>query len=154
MAPFAPEGCKLFVYGISQHISNSELQEEFEKFGTVNDTYNTGKGYAFVTYDSPEEEAVEEAEATVEDVAVGEVTESGITGIEGMEETSPPEITEVTEENQEEMFGMNLTMCIVTILFSGFEYLNISSISRHYIVSGLHLEQELLFKLHYTLNGN
>ena len=44
MAPFAPEGCKLFVYGISQHISNSELQSEFEKFGTVNDTYNTGKG--------------------------------------------------------------------------------------------------------------
>ena len=44
MAPFAAEGCKLFVYGISQHISNSELQEEFEKFGTVNDTYNTGKG--------------------------------------------------------------------------------------------------------------
>ena len=44
MAPFAPEGCKLFVYGVSQHISNSELQSEFEKFGTVTDTYNTGKG--------------------------------------------------------------------------------------------------------------
>jgi len=43
------------VYGISQHISNSELQSEFEKFGTVTDTYNTGKGYAFVTYDCPEE---------------------------------------------------------------------------------------------------
>ena len=40
----AAEGCKLFVYGIGQHISNDELISEFEKFGTVNDTYNTGKG--------------------------------------------------------------------------------------------------------------
>ena len=44
MAPFAAEGCKLFVYGIGQHISNDEIMSEFEKFGTVNDTYNTGKG--------------------------------------------------------------------------------------------------------------
>ena len=44
MAPYAAEGCKLFVYGISQHISNDELIEEFGKFGSVNDTYNTGKG--------------------------------------------------------------------------------------------------------------
>ena len=44
MAPFAAEGCELFVYGIGQHISNDELISEFEKFGTVNDTYNTGKG--------------------------------------------------------------------------------------------------------------
>ena len=44
MAPYAEEGCKLFVYGINESVSNSELQSEFEKFGTVTDTYNTGKG--------------------------------------------------------------------------------------------------------------
>merc|ERR1719220_2201986 len=52
MAPYAEEGCKLFVYGINESVSNSELQSEFEKFGTVTDTYNTGKGYAFVTYNN------------------------------------------------------------------------------------------------------
>jgi len=57
MAPYAAEGCKLFVYGISQHISNDELIEEFGKFGSVNDTYNTGKGYAFVTYDNSDDAA-------------------------------------------------------------------------------------------------
>lgn len=52
MAPYAEEGCKLFVYGINESIANSELQAEFEKFGTVTDTYNTGKGYAFVTFEN------------------------------------------------------------------------------------------------------
>merc|ERR1719193_3082876 len=52
MAPYAEEGCKLFVYGINESVSNSELQSEFEKFGTVTDTYNTGKCYAFVTYNN------------------------------------------------------------------------------------------------------
>ena len=51
------EGCKLFVYGIQENISNSELQGEFGKFGNVTDTYNTGKGYAFVTFDSKESAA-------------------------------------------------------------------------------------------------
>ena len=46
---------KLFVYGIDQSSSNHEIQEEFEKFGTVTDVYNTGKGYAFVTYDRKED---------------------------------------------------------------------------------------------------
>jgi len=57
MAPYAEEGCKLFVYGVNEGTSNSELQEQFEKFGTVTDTYNTGKGYAFVTYDNKESAA-------------------------------------------------------------------------------------------------
>ena len=51
------EGCKLFVYGIQENISDSELQGEFGKFGNVTDTYNTGKGYAFVTFDSKESAA-------------------------------------------------------------------------------------------------
>ena len=55
MAPYAEEGCKLFVYGVNESTSNHELQEEFEKFGTVTDTYNTGKGYAFVTFDNKED---------------------------------------------------------------------------------------------------
>ena len=44
MAPYAEEGCKLFVYGVNESTSNEELQAEFGKFGTVTDTYNTGKG--------------------------------------------------------------------------------------------------------------
>ena len=36
-------------------MSNSELQEAFEKYGQVVDTYNTGKGYAFVTYANKED---------------------------------------------------------------------------------------------------
>ena len=50
MAPYAEEGCKLFVYGIDQNMDNGDLQAEFEKFGSVTDVYNTGKGYAFVTF--------------------------------------------------------------------------------------------------------
>ena len=57
MAPYAEEGCKLFVYGVNEGTSNSELQAEFEKFGTVTDTYNTGKGYAFVTFDNKDDAA-------------------------------------------------------------------------------------------------
>ena len=30
-------------------------QDEFEKFGLVTDVYNTGKGYAFVTFDRKED---------------------------------------------------------------------------------------------------
>ena len=40
----AEEGCKLFVYGIDQNMSNGDIQSEFEKFGAVTDVYNTGKG--------------------------------------------------------------------------------------------------------------
>lgn len=46
---------KLFVYGVDQNLSNSEIQSEFEKYGMVTDVYNTGKGYAFVTFDREED---------------------------------------------------------------------------------------------------
>ena len=49
------EGCKLFVYGVSESVSREELEQEFGKCGTVTDAYNTGKGYAFITYNSPDE---------------------------------------------------------------------------------------------------
>ena len=55
MAPYVEEGCKLFVYGVNENTSNSELSDAFSKYGTVVDTYNTGKGYAFVTFDNKED---------------------------------------------------------------------------------------------------
>ena len=77
----AEQGCKLFIYGVDQNFENSGLQvpniikdnlpnwsvsctpiiwlkavqAEFEKFGVVTDVYNTGKGYAFVTFDRKED---------------------------------------------------------------------------------------------------
>merc|ERR1712029_1321012 len=50
---------KLFIYGVDQNYQNIELQSEFEKFGAVTDVHNTGKGYAFVTFD--EKDAAENA---------------------------------------------------------------------------------------------
>merc|ERR1712203_212544 len=50
-----PEDCKLFVYGVSIRTPKEELQAEFEKFGEVLDAYNSGKGYAFITYQSKQE---------------------------------------------------------------------------------------------------
>ena len=55
MAPFAPEGCKLFVYGVSENIQRDELETEFGSCRQVTDAYNTGKGYAFITFSSPDE---------------------------------------------------------------------------------------------------
>ena len=49
------DGCKLFVYGVDQNMSNEEIKDEFEKFGMVSDVYNTGKGFAFVTFDRKED---------------------------------------------------------------------------------------------------
>ncbi len=46
---------KLFVYGVDENCDNNDIQGEFEKFGTVTDVYNTGKGYAFVTFDRDED---------------------------------------------------------------------------------------------------
>ena len=44
MAPFAEEGCKLFVYGVATQTPKEDLQTEFERFGSVTDAYNSGKG--------------------------------------------------------------------------------------------------------------
>lgn len=51
----APEGCKLFVHGITQETDNHSLQTAFEAHGTVTDAYNPGKGFAFVTFSKPAE---------------------------------------------------------------------------------------------------
>merc|ERR1711978_143671 len=45
------DGIKLFVYGISASCPRDLLEDKFGKFGRVNDVFNTGKGYAFITMD-------------------------------------------------------------------------------------------------------
>ena len=40
---------KLFVYGVSEHCSYEVIEGEFRTCGNVEDVFNTGKGYAFVT---------------------------------------------------------------------------------------------------------
>merc|ERR1719264_787964 len=36
-------------------MANGDIQSEFEKYGAVTDVYNTGKGYAFVTFSRKDE---------------------------------------------------------------------------------------------------
>ena len=40
MAPYAEEGCKLFVYGVNENISNSELSDAFSKYCKFSDGPN------------------------------------------------------------------------------------------------------------------
>jgi len=51
----APEDCKLFVHGIKTEIDDSVLLTAFEKFGMVTDFFNPGRGFAFVTFSTPDE---------------------------------------------------------------------------------------------------
>jgi len=53
--PKNAKGCKLFVHGIKKKTGNNELQAAFEKFGTVTYSLNPGKGFAFVTFSTPQE---------------------------------------------------------------------------------------------------
>jgi len=43
------EGVKLFVYGVSSSCPKDLLESEFGKCGRVNDIFNSGKGYVFIT---------------------------------------------------------------------------------------------------------
>jgi len=54
-SPNNVEACKLFVYGVGEQISAEEMEREFGVFGEVANTYNTGKGYAFITMANPEQ---------------------------------------------------------------------------------------------------
>ena len=49
------EESKLFIYGLSPSFSNADLELEFGKYGEVRSAYNTGKGYAFLTFAQKEE---------------------------------------------------------------------------------------------------
>ena len=40
---------KLFVYGVSEDCPRDIIEGEFRTCGEVDDVFNTGKGYAFVT---------------------------------------------------------------------------------------------------------
>jgi len=56
------DGIKLFVYGISASCPRDLLEDKFGKCGRVNDVFNTGKGYAFITMDDERgaEDAIDE----------------------------------------------------------------------------------------------
>merc|ERR1719433_2632113 len=56
------DGIKLFVYGISASCPRDLLADKFGKCGRVNDVFNTGKGYAFITMDDERgaEDAIDE----------------------------------------------------------------------------------------------
>lgn len=43
------------MYGVATQTPKEDLQAEFERFGQVEDAYNSGKGYAFITYATKEE---------------------------------------------------------------------------------------------------
>eukprot|EP00090_Calanus_glacialis_P040971 TRINITY_DN717_c0_g1_i5.p1 TRINITY_DN717_c0_g1~~TRINITY_DN717_c0_g1_i5.p1 ORF type:complete len:381 (+),score=141.73 TRINITY_DN717_c0_g1_i5:60-1145(+) len=49
------EGCKLFVHGVKQETDEEDIKAAFEEFGKVVDSFNPGKGFAFVTFSTPEE---------------------------------------------------------------------------------------------------
>jgi len=51
------EDCKLFVHGVSQDIDEDDIKAKFETFGNVIDSFNPGKGFAFVTFSLAEEAA-------------------------------------------------------------------------------------------------
>ena len=46
----AKNNCRLFIYGIDENVSDSDLKAKFGEHGWITDTYNTGKGYGFVTF--------------------------------------------------------------------------------------------------------
>ena len=52
-----PTICKLFVHGITQDVDNSDLKAAFDEYGSVTDAFNSGKGFAFVTFSNPAEAA-------------------------------------------------------------------------------------------------
>jgi len=62
------DGAKLFIANVDENTSSGDLQEAFSQHGTVTDAYNTGKGFAFVTFSS-----ASEAEAAVAGMAGTEV---------------------------------------------------------------------------------
>merc|ERR1719512_325392 len=49
------EGAKLFVHNVSEETHADELKKAFGKHGTITDAYNPGKGFAFITFSSPDE---------------------------------------------------------------------------------------------------
>jgi RNA recognition motif-containing protein len=48
------KGLTLCVQGVDENKTEEEIKKEFEKFGTVTEAHNTGKGFAFVTFENEE----------------------------------------------------------------------------------------------------
>lgn len=46
------DGCKLFVHGVKQDVTEESLSEAFGQYGKVQNAFNPGKGFAFVTFAS------------------------------------------------------------------------------------------------------
>eukprot|EP00092_Neocalanus_flemingeri_P097996 GFUD01124947.1.p2 GENE.GFUD01124947.1~~GFUD01124947.1.p2 ORF type:complete len:129 (+),score=35.88 GFUD01124947.1:43-429(+) len=46
------QACKVFVHGVEASVQNRNIQSVFEKCGEVVDVFNSGKGFAFVTFSS------------------------------------------------------------------------------------------------------
>jgi len=59
---------KLFVYGVNARCPNDVLENEFGACGVVEDVYNTGKGYAFITM--ADSESAEKAIAELNGVTI------------------------------------------------------------------------------------
>jgi len=85
------EGCKLFVHGVKQEIDEDDIKSEFEVFGKVVDSFNPGKGFAFVTFSLPEE-----ASAAAEGLDGKEVFGSNISV-----NVSKPKVKAPAEESKE-----------------------------------------------------
>ena len=49
------EGAKLFVHNVSEETAADDLKKAFGKHGTITDAYNPRRGYAFVTFSTPDE---------------------------------------------------------------------------------------------------
>ena len=49
------EGAKVFVHNVSEETAADDLKKAFGKHGTITDAYNPRRGYAFVTFSTPDE---------------------------------------------------------------------------------------------------
>ena len=75
----------MFVHGVKQEVSESDIKQEFSKFGSVEDCFNPGKGFAFVTFRTKEE-----AETAVEELQGKEM----FGGVLSLNVSKPKEKTE------------------------------------------------------------
>ena len=52
-----PEGMKIFTHNVSEEATYEDFQASVEKFGECTDFYNTGRGFAFISFSTNEEAA-------------------------------------------------------------------------------------------------
>ena len=49
------EGRKIFIGNCGEDVTQDDIQEAAEQHGEITDFYNPGKGFAFLTFSTPEE---------------------------------------------------------------------------------------------------